>query len=65
LIEASSTSVHRRAPDVTERADLKMEGPPEIVEGIVMNVMTSCSLHREAPEATMPGSICELPGKCG
>jgi len=23
----------------------KMEGPPEIVEGIVMNVMTSCSLR--------------------
>src|SRR6185295_362633 len=37
----------------------KMEGPPEIVEGIVMNVMTSCSLRparraRKPPMAWMP-----------
>src|SRR5436309_14569928 len=42
----------------------KMEGPPEIVEGIVMNVMTSCSLRparraRKPPMAWMPS--CELP----
>src|SRR5690242_9835697 len=41
-----------------------MEGPPEIVEGIVMNVMTSCSLRparraRKPPMAWMPS--CELP----
>src|SRR5664279_3446373 len=41
-----------------------MEGPPEIVEGIVMNVMTSCSLRpairaRNPPMAWMPS--CELP----
>src|SRR6185295_19837158 len=37
----------------------KIEGPPEIVEGIVMNVMTSCSLRpanraRKPPMAWMP-----------
>ena len=42
----------------------KMDGPPEIVEGIVMNVMTSCSLRparraRNPPMAWMPS--CELP----
>src|SRR5438105_14255474 len=42
----------------------KIEGPPEIVEGIVMNVMTSCSLRpasraRKPPIAWMPS--CELP----
>src|SRR5580692_11080650 len=42
----------------------KIEGPPEIVEGIVMNVMTSCSLRpasraRKPPMAWMPS--CELP----
>ena len=42
----------------------KMEGPPEIVEGMVMNVMTSCSLRpasraRKPPMAWMPS--CELP----
>src|SRR5471032_1839556 len=42
----------------------KMDGPPEIVDGIVMNVMTSCSLRparraRKPPMAWMPS--CELP----
>src|SRR3974377_2031195 len=42
----------------------KMEGPPEIVEGMVMNVMTSCSLRpanraRNPPMAWIPS--CELP----
>ena len=42
----------------------KMEGPPEMVEGMVMNVMTSCSLRparraRKPPMAWMPS--CELP----
>src|SRR6516225_3394596 len=42
----------------------KMEGPPEIVDGMVMNVMTSCSLRpasraRKPPMAWMPS--CELP----
>src|SRR5438034_11308750 len=37
----------------------KMDGPPEIVEGIVMKVMTSCSLRparraRKPPMAWMP-----------
>src|SRR5471032_895970 len=41
-----------------------MDGPPEIVEGIVMNVMTSCSLRparraRKPPMAWMPS--CEFP----
>src|SRR5258707_10454161 len=41
-----------------------MDGPPEIVDGIVMNVMTSCSLRpasraRKPPMAWMPS--CELP----
>src|SRR5579885_687735 len=36
-----------------------MEGPPEIVDGMVMNVMTSCSLRpasraRKPPMAWMP-----------
>src|SRR5580658_3588716 len=44
----------------------KMEGPPEIVEGMVMKVMTSCSLRparraRKPPMAWMPS--CELPAK--
>src|SRR6185503_12292694 len=42
----------------------KMDGPPEIVDGMVMNVMTSCSLRpaslaRKPPIAWMPS--CELP----
>ena len=42
----------------------KMDGPPEIVAGIVMKVMTSCSLRpasraRNPPMAWMPS--CELP----
>ena len=42
----------------------KMDGPPEIVAGIVMNVMTSCSLRpasraRKPPMTWMPS--CELP----
>src|SRR5689334_12177734 len=42
----------------------KIDGPPEIVDGIVMNVMTSCSLRparraRKPPIAWMPS--CELP----
>src|SRR6266850_1390299 len=42
----------------------KIEGPPEMVEGMVMNVMTSCSLRpakraRKPPMAWMPS--CELP----
>ena len=42
----------------------KIEGPPEIVEGMVMKVMTSCSLRpasraRKPPMAWMPS--CELP----
>src|SRR5688572_654850 len=42
----------------------KMEGPPEIVDGMVMKVMTSCSLRpasraRNPPIAWMPS--CELP----
>src|ERR1700743_1939706 len=42
----------------------KMEAPPEIVAGIVMNVITSCSLRparraRNPPMAWMPS--CELP----
>src|ERR1043166_8842214 len=42
----------------------KIEGPPEIVEGMVMNVMTSCSLRparraRKPPMAWMPS--CEFP----
>ena len=42
----------------------KMDGPPEMVAGIVMNVMTSCSLRpasraRNPPMAWMPS--CELP----
>src|SRR5476651_2457280 len=42
----------------------KIDGPPEMVEGIVMNVMTSCSLRparraRKPPMAWMPS--CELP----
>jgi len=37
----------------------KMEGPPEMVAGMVMNVMTSCSLRpasraRKPPMAWMP-----------
>src|SRR4030095_11248918 len=41
-----------------------MEGPPEMVEGMVMKVMTSCSLRparraRKPPMAWMPS--CELP----
>src|SRR6266498_4545755 len=41
-----------------------MEGPPEMVEGMVMNVMTSCSLRpanraRKPPIAWIPS--CELP----
>ena len=37
----------------------KMDGPPEIVAGMVMNVMTSCSLRpasraRKPPMAWMP-----------
>src|SRR6516162_4308641 len=41
-----------------------MDGPPEIVAGIVMKVMTSCSLRpasraRKPPMAWMPS--CELP----
>src|SRR5579863_2546765 len=41
-----------------------MEGPPEMVAGIVMNVMTSCSLRpasraRKPPIAWIPS--CELP----
>src|SRR5690349_19379958 len=41
-----------------------MEGPPEIVAGIVMNVMTSCSLRpasraKNPPMAWMPS--CEFP----
>ena len=44
----------------------KMEGPPEMVEGMVMKVMTSCSLRparraRKPPMAWMPS--CELPAK--
>src|ERR1039457_6541941 len=44
----------------------KMDGPPEIVDGIVMNVMTSCSLRparraRKPPMAWMPSW--ELPAK--
>src|SRR6185436_7042874 len=42
----------------------KIEGPPEIVEGMVMKVMTSCSLRpasraRKPPIAWIPS--CELP----
>src|ERR1041385_8332289 len=42
----------------------KIDGPPEIVDGMVMNVMTSCSLRpanraRKPPMAWMPS--CELP----
>ena len=42
----------------------KMDGPPEMVDGMVMNVMTSCSLRpasraRKPPMAWMPS--CELP----
>src|SRR5690242_13360726 len=42
----------------------KMDGPPEIVDGMVMKVMTSCSLRpasraRKPPMAWMPS--CELP----
>ena len=42
----------------------KMDGPPEIVAGIVMKVITSCSLRparraRKPPMAWMPS--CELP----
>src|ERR1035437_10514655 len=42
----------------------KMDDPPEMVAGIVMNVMTSCSLRparraRNPPMAWMPS--CELP----
>ena len=42
----------------------KIDGPPEIVDGMVMKVMTSCSLRpasraRKAPTAWMPS--CELP----
>src|SRR5512138_2633199 len=41
-----------------------MDGPPEVVEGIVMKLMTSCSLRpasraRNPPMAWMPS--CELP----
>src|SRR5208337_819815 len=44
----------------------KMEGPPEIVAGMVMKVMTSCSLRpasraRNPPMAWMPS--CELPAR--
>src|ERR1700688_5135348 len=42
----------------------KKDGPPEIVDGMVMNVMPSCSLRparraRKPPMAWMPS--CELP----
>src|SRR5688572_27416183 len=42
----------------------KIDGPPEMVDGIVMNVMTSCSLRpanraKKPPIAWMPS--CELP----
>src|SRR5437764_6277920 len=42
----------------------KIDGPPEMVEGMVMKVMTSCSLRpasraRKPPMAWMPS--CELP----
>src|SRR3954470_9088165 len=42
----------------------KIDGPPEIVEGIVMNVMTSCSLRparraRKPPIAWIPA--CAFP----
>src|SRR4029077_14130465 len=42
----------------------KIEGPPEMVDGMVMKVMTSCSLRpasraRNPPMAWMPS--CELP----
>src|ERR1044071_3010419 len=42
----------------------KIDGPPEMVEGMVMKVMTSCSLRpasraRNPPMACIPS--CELP----
>src|SRR5690348_6991879 len=44
----------------------KMEGPPEMVDGMVMKVMTSCSLRpaslaRKPPMAWIPS--CELPAR--